>query len=388
MSVPVVLAWAGCALWTPVFQSTLTRAARLARRGKYDAAVQLLESEIYNYRDSFMFFYLLGLCCLYAGNYGAAHDYLSSARRLKPREASALLALGALYVKRADSRQAISLYLEVQDIDGKNRTARRALNVLKKYAGSDDLQAWIEKGKLRSLYPRFPREKLKPAKVVRNVVFGAALLALAAFVFVKIDTFTVSSAKPAREGFAEMTLTQADRQDPAALGGVYSFILTEKQILSAYENALEYFNEHRDNAALVEINRILASNANEGIKNKAHIIESYIEAPDFETLRQKPSENIRYADAVKNPPLYRGCHALWRGGVANIIIGEAETTFDFLIGYDKRRAVEGIVRVTLHFAANIDPDYPLEVLGRIVPLDSPGAIALEGITIHQLKTGF
>jgi hypothetical protein len=298
------------------------------------------------------------------------------------------LALGALYVKRADSRRAISIYLEVQDIDDKNRTARRALNILKKYAGSDDLQAWIEKGKLRSLYPRFPHEKSKPAKVIRNMIFVAVALALAAFVFVKIKPFTASSSRPVREGFAEMTLTQADRRDPAELGGVYSFILTEKQILSAYENALKYFNEHRDNAAMVEINRILASNANEGIKNKARIVENYIEAPDFETLRLKPGDNISYADAVKTPLLYRGCHALWRGGAANIVAGQAETTFDFLIGYDKRRSIEGIVRVVLPFAANIDPEYPLEVLGRIVPLNTPEAISLEGITVHQLKTGF
>lgn len=388
MRARMVLASAGCALWTPAFQSTLTKAARLARRGKYEAAAQLLEGEVYNYRDSFMFFYLLGLCRLYSGNYGGAHDYLTRARELKAREPSALLALAALYVKRADSRRAINLYLEVQDIDGKNRVAKRALNILKKYAGSDDLQAWIEKGKLRSLYPRFPREKLKPAKVVRNVILSALIIALAAFVVIKKDSIAAPATKPAREGFAETTLTQDDRNDPAALGGVYNFILTENQILSAYENARKYFNERRDNAAMIEINRIIGSNANEGIKNKARVMENYIEAPDFETLRLNPGGNIKYADAVTAPLLYRNCYALWRGGAANIVMGQAETTFDFLIGYDKRRAVEGIVKVRLPFAANIDPERPLEVLGRIVPLDTPEALRLEGITVHQPKTGF
>ncbi|MDR3356738.1 MAG: tetratricopeptide repeat protein [Spirochaetaceae bacterium] len=380
---PLVLVSAGCGLWTPAFQSTLTKAAGLARRGKYEAASQLLESEVYNYRDSFMFFYLLGLCCLYSGNYGVAHDYLTRAHELKRREPSALLALAALYVKRADSRRAISLYLEVQDIDGKNRTAKRALNILKKYAGSDDLQAWIEKGKLRSLYPRFPRAKVKPSKVIRNIVFCAAFLTLAAVAFSKRHEFAALYAKPSRAGFAETTLTAAERQDPAMLGGVYSFILTEKQILSAYENARRYFNEHRDNAAMVEINRITGSNANEGIKNKARLMENYIEAPGFETLRRKPSDNIKYADAVKAPLLYRNCYVLWRGAAANIIVGQAETTFDFLIGYDKRTDVEGIVRVRLPFAANIDTGRPLEVLGKIVPLYTPEVIGLEGITVHQ-----
>lgn len=372
----------------PAFQSTLTKAARLARRGKYEVAAQLLESEIYNYRDSFMFFYLLGLCCLYSGNYGGAHDYLTRAHELKAKEPAALLALAALYVKRADSRRAISIYLEVQDIDRNNRTAKRALNILRKYAGSDDLQAWIEKGKLRGLYPRFPHEKQKPAKLVRNMVFGAAVIALAVFVFIKKDRFEALLVRPERGGFTETSLTWADRQDPAVLGGVYSFILTEKQILSAYDNARKYFNRHRDNAAMVEINRIIESNANEGIKNKARLMENYIEAPDFETLRLNPGDNVKYGDAVKNPILYRNCYALWRGGAANIVTGQAETAFDFLIGYDKRRTIEGKVRIRLPFAANIDPERPLEVLGRIVPVDAPEAISMEGITVHQPKTGF
>jgi tetratricopeptide (TPR) repeat protein len=388
MRTPAILVSAGCALWTPAFQSTLTRAARLARRGKYEAATQLLESEIYNYRDSFMFFYLLGLCCLYSGNYGGAHDYLSRAHELKTRETSALLALAALYVKRADSRRAISTYLEVQDIDGKNRMARRALNVLKKYAGSDDLQAWIERGKLRSLYPRFPREKLKPSKIVQNIILSLVILSLAAFVFIKLNPFAPSSAKPLREGFNEITLTQADRQAPAVLGGVYSFILTEKEILSAYKNAMKYFSEHRDNAAMVEINRIIGSNANEVIKNKARVMERYIEAPDFKTLSLKPGDNIKYADAVKNPLLYRNCYALWRGRAVDVFYGQTETTFNFLIGYENFRHVEGTVRVTLTPPAIIDLEYPLEILGRIVPVDTPEAIVLEGITVHQPKTGF
>ncbi|MDR0663053.1 MAG: tetratricopeptide repeat protein [Spirochaetaceae bacterium] len=384
---PVIFAALDCGLWTPGFPSTLTRAARLARRGKYENAAQLLESEVYNYRDSFLFFYLLGLCSLYAGNYGGAHDYLSRARELKTREPSVLLALAALYVKRADSRRAISFYLEARDIDGKNRIAKRGLNILKKYAGSDDLQAWVESGKLRSLFPPFPHEKLNPARLAL-IIIPPVLLMLTVGAFFVVKNNPLAAQKPAREGFAESALTQTDKREAAQSGGVYNLILTEKQILDAYENARKFFNVGRDNSARIEINRIMESNAGEGIKNKARIMAQYLEAPDFEMLKSTPSAGIKYAEAAKDPPLYRDCYALWSGMAANIVEGHDETSFDFLIGYDKRRVVEGIVKVWMPFAAAIAPERPLEVFGRIEPSDAPGGFGMEGITIHQPVTGF
>jgi tetratricopeptide (TPR) repeat protein len=374
---------------TPAFQSTLTKAAKLARRGKYEAAARMLEAEIYNYRESFMFFYLLGLCALYGGNYGGAHDYLMRAREIKPGEPSTLLALAALYVKRSDTRRAVSLYLEVQEIDGGNRTARRALKILQKYSGSDDLPAWVETGKLRTLYPPFPREKLSAGKILRSAAAAASVLAAAAAVFFLIQNPLSTRRAAAREGFAESVLVQAEIEKPLQAGGVYGFILTEKQILASYERARKLFNEGKDNAAMIEINRITESNAAEGIKNKALIMSRYLKAPGFDTLKSGGDVNIKYADAVKDPALYRGCYALWSGMAANIAEGQNETSFDLLIGYDGRRVVEGVVKVTLPFAASIDPERPLEILGKIMdanlPVNPSQAVMLEGVTIHQFN---
>jgi tetratricopeptide (TPR) repeat protein len=378
-----------CGLWTPAFQSTLTKAAKLARHGKYEAAARMLEAEVYNYRESFMFFYLLGLCSLYGGNYGGALDYLTRAREIKPREPSCILALAALYVKRNDTRRAVSFYLEVQEIDGKNRAAKRALKILQKYSGSDDLLAWIEAGKLRSLYPPFPREKLNGRKILRNAAAAAILAAAAAAAFFFFSNNGALTPRPDREGFEESRLIEDEIEKAVQAGGLYNFILTEKQILSSYERARKLFNEGRDNAAMIEINRIIESNAAEGIKNKARVMSRYLKAPGFDTLKQGSGDNIKYADVVKNPMLYRNCYALWSGMAANIAEGQNETSFDLLIGYDGRRVVEGVVKVNLPFAASIDPERPLEVLGKILsvgpPVNPSEAVSLEGVTIHQFN---
>jgi tetratricopeptide (TPR) repeat protein len=375
---------ADCGLWTPAFQSTLTKAARIARHGGYEKAARLLESEVYNYRDSFMFFYLLGLCCLYSGDHGGAHDYLTRAREIKNREPSVLLALAALYMKRSDSRRAISFYLEAQEIDGKNHTVKKALKILRKYADSDDLRAWVESGKIRSLYPPFPHEKITPVKVIRNIIVPCVIIAvLTIFVSAKTGIFFKGAVNPAREGFNEIVLTKNDKEKITQMDGVHNFILTEKQILMTYKNALKFFNDRRDNAARIAINRILESNAGEGIKNKARIMARYLEAPGFETLKSKPSDNIKYTDVEKSPLLYNGCYALWSGRATNIIEGQNETLFDFAISYDNLRTMEGIVKIKLPFAANINPERQLEVLGRIA-VDASQAVSMDGITIHQL----
>jgi tetratricopeptide (TPR) repeat protein len=177
---------AGCGIWTPALQSTLTKAARLARRGTFGDAAEMLESEVYTYRDSFVFFYLLGLCSLYCGNYGGAHDYLSKARKLKPREAAVPLALAALHLKRADSRRAIGCYLEAQALDPGSRIAKRGLAVLRKYGGSDDLRAWAESERLEALFPPLPKEKPTAWKVVRSVLIAALIVVLAAIALLRV----------------------------------------------------------------------------------------------------------------------------------------------------------------------------------------------------------
>jgi tetratricopeptide (TPR) repeat protein len=174
---------AGGGIWTPALQSTLTKAACLARRGKFGEAAELLEGEVYTYRDSFVFFYLLGLCSLHCGNYGGAHDYLLKARKLKPMEAAVPLALAALHMKRADSRLAISCYLEAQALDPGSRTAKRGLDVLRKFGGTDDLRAWADSERMRTLFPPLPKEKPTAWKVARSVLIAALIVALAVIAY-------------------------------------------------------------------------------------------------------------------------------------------------------------------------------------------------------------
>jgi hypothetical protein len=168
---------------------------------------------------------------------------------------------------------------------------------------------------------------------------------------------------------------------PIQTGGSYRYNLTRVQALDTYERARSQFTAFRDEAARVNLNRILESNAADGLKNRARIIMSYMEAPGFDTFKR--ADNVPYDEALKDPLLYHDVYVIWRGKAANVNTSDTGTTFDFMIGYDTGTTLEGIVPVVFNKAIPLNPERPLEVLGRIIPTGPEGPIQLEGVAIHQ-----
>jgi hypothetical protein len=106
-----------------------------------------------------------------------------------------------------------------------------------------------------------------------------------------------------------------------------------------------------------------------------------MEAPGFNTLKDRFS----YSEVTGDPFLYRDCHVIWRGMVSNLTIEQNHTSFDFLVGYDTRRTMEGIVQVDYDFAIPVNPEYPVEILGRVIPIASERemGIRIQGVALHQ-----
>ncbi|MDR1288527.1 MAG: tetratricopeptide repeat protein [Treponema sp.] len=361
----------------------LTRATRLARRGKFYSAVKTLEPEADRYLGSFRYYYLLAVSFLYTGDFGGALTNFKRARELRLRDTGVLLGLAVLYLRRGETDKAVDYYLEVQEQDEKNGTARRALRIIRKYAGSDNLSAWTDSGKLSRLFPPLPGLPLTADRVLVPAA-AAAVLALACYGL--LVRFAVIPGPDFRGGNRPLSagslLDRADREQPVETGGSYAYILTRSQVLDVYERALSLFTEYRDEAAKVNVNRILESNAAPSVKNKARILLSYMEVPGFDTFVRK--DNIPYSAAAEDPLLYRDCHVIWNGMATNVEVLPGLTAFDFLVGYDTRKSMEGIVSVVFDRAVSINPQKPLEVLGRIVPGSGDGmAFRLEGVAVHQ-----
>jgi hypothetical protein len=357
----------------------LTKAVRLAGKRDYDGAIKLLESEANRYNGSFAWYYLLGLSYLYSQIYGRALNYLRLAHEQRMRDPNTLLGLAVLYLNHRDTDKAVDLYLEIQVIEPSNRIARKALKVIRKFPGPENISAWIDSGKLHNLFPPFPKAAVSRKSVVIGIVVTAVALCVALGIAWRAGYL------PGRRGPraipSEVSLAQEERNAPVQTGGSYRYVLTRDQVLNDYNEAVKYFTEYRDEAARVRLNRILESNASEPIKNRARLLISYMETPGFDTLKDRFS----YSDITRDPFIYRDCHVIWRGMASNLVVEQNHTSFDFLVGYDTRRTMEGIVQVDYDFAIPVNPEYPVEILGRviIVPSDTGTGIRIQGVALNQ-----
>jgi tetratricopeptide (TPR) repeat protein len=367
----------------------LTKATRLARSGNYEGAVRTLIPEINRYNGSFRYFYLLAVSCLHVGDFGGALAYFKAAREVKIRHPGVLLGFAVLYLRRGEIDKAVDFYLEVQELDERNRIAKRALKIIRTYAGAGNFSAWLDSGDLPKLYPPIPRAGLSWNRLVVSAAAVFAVLALVTGLLINSRVIPNPFLRRGdRKGITEISLEREDREQPVETGGSYRYILTRSQVLDTYERALALFTEYRDEAAKTSLNRILESNASPGVKNKTRILLSYLEPPGFDTFVRQ--DNFAYAEVMKDPALYRDCHVIWRGMATNMDLLENLTAFDFLVGYDTRKTLEGIVPVVFDKTVSLNPERPLEVLGRIVPVSTekgPG-IRLEGVAIHQPAGGF
>ncbi|GHT64150.1 hypothetical protein FACS1894110_03250 [Spirochaetia bacterium] len=361
----------------------LTKAIRLARRRNYQGAITSLEVEVNRYVGSFLYNYLLAVCYLHIKNDKYAMTYFKAARDVKIRNSQVLLGMAALYLSRGQTDRAVDFYLEVQELDPKNRIAVKALKIIRKYAGQDNISAWIESGELHRLYPPLPRLPFSADKLIKPAVAVFASALIACLILILTGLIRIPGTRGKRPAISGAALERADREKPVEIGGLYQYILTQSQVVETYERAFSLFNAYRDEAAKIELNRLLESNASEGIKNRCRLLVSNMEVPGFDTFNKR--DNLSYADVIKEPTLYRDCHVIWSGMATNVETLQNRTSFDLLVGYDTKKVLEGIVHVEFDQAVTLNPEKPLEVLGRIVLISSANGldIRIEGVAIHQ-----
>jgi tetratricopeptide (TPR) repeat protein len=357
----------------------LSKAAFLAKKKDFEGAFKILNAEEDRYNGSFKFYYLFGVICLHAGSYVEALSSFRQARQIKMNDPSVLLGLAVLHLKRMDTVQAVDYYLDVQEINPGNKIAKKALNIIRKYSSPEALSDWLTPERLSKLFPPIPSSGINARTVITGALILCAAVILTYALLVKFSVLPSPVKKPEVRYTAEFLLSGEERAKPVETGGSYMYILTRDQATTLYDRALSLFTSYRDEEAKLSLNRILESNASESIKNKARLLFLYMEVPGFDNFNR--NDNHSFSEVKSEPVLYRDVHVIWSGMATNVEITDEYTRFDFLVGYDTRRTLEGIVPVIFNMPVSINTDRPLEVLGKIV-LTSTG-IMLEGAAVHQ-----
>ncbi len=356
----------------------LRKAQKEYRKGRYAHVLTQLEPLTLSYRDSHLFYYLMGTSCLFTGDIGGASTYLRRAEQLNFRHSPTQAALAAVHVRRGETDKAVQLYLDILGREPGDRFARKALSFLKSNSDSERLAALVKSGGISALYPK-PSWILRIASRSGGLILAAAIAAAFIFFVLPPAVRTLRTVRPSRSGLDGFLLTATERDNPVVAAGTFEFVLTEKEALISFERAKKLFSAWNDEAALVEINRILLSNAAPSIKNKAETLKGFLREPDFTNVRERYS----YSDVARSPRLFDGVAVLWKGQASNVREGEGGPSFDFLVGYHEKKNLDGIVAVTFRGSVRVTPGTPLEILGRVRP--SAAGFRIEGIAVHELR---
>ncbi|MBQ8014102.1 MAG: hypothetical protein IJ257_06890 [Treponema sp.] len=370
-------------------RSDLERAHSFLQRRKFSQAITILESgnnpEIY--RESFDYFLTAGIACLYLGDTGSAGAYFQHARHIRMTDPTLLCAQAVLFLRRFDVEKAINYYVDVLDYDPDNKLALSAMEFIRAHGTYDEICAIVDSGEIEKFYP-----PLGPnPDTIKRIVFSVCAGIFLAFLILNFGRFRIAGASlrhslpKDRADLSELFLSveemgNAHKKDLS--GGTYKYILSDTQIKKSYDMAMTYFQNYRENASQVEINRLLNSNASDAIKAKAEMISSYFTERTFDSLSDY-NDGIAYQDVAKEPELYLGCWVDWSGRVSNALSEGKSYRCDLLVGYENMERVEGFV--PLYFAEApypaIDGERPVRVLAKIQVEN--GKIRLDGKAVYQ-----
>lgn len=350
------------------------RAITLYRRGRYNDVIRLLEPQVFRFRGSEEFYYILGMACLRCRELEASHTYLSRCVDLsEDSNINSLLGLAAIHLYRQEATDAIRCWLRVLDLSEGNLQATRGLEFIRSESYPEKVLG-LTTGK--GLDRLLPQDEARPGL---GVVWGvlAVVIVLLLGTGVLLILTRLQPGATGREGFVKVDTANLDSLSLDSGGSQYS--LSDIEIQKAVRLINELFLGYEDNTAQREINRILRSNAHPDLKTQVMLLAKNIAPPTF----AKFNGEFTYRDVISDVYLYDQCYILWRGRAANLVIGDEHITFDLLVGYVGEEVLEGIVPVTLYFAVDLPIDYPVEVLGKVVAVN-PSEFYLEGISIRRL----
>lgn len=352
-------------------KNPLEEAELLWRRKNWKGLISLLDPLSELYRDNARYNTLLGIAFLYKEDIGGAYSCLRRAQNLDYRDMVSALALAVVFIRRGETDKALQLYVDILERQAKNKKAKQGLSFLKRY-GSD-----AESKNLRKLKQLYPGPAVRPFLLL-CLIIAFAMIISSYFWGPKLIEF-VKISKPERMGISDIVLSADEAASPIGFTESFEIILTEKEALETFDKAKALFLAYRDEAALVELNRLRLSNASRQIKAKVEALALYVREPSFASMPDKFS----FKEVAAFPGLYEGVSIIWKGLPANIIIDKEKAySFDLLVGYQDKKKLEGIVNVRITFATKLEADRPIEVLAKIRNVSN--SFFLECTAIHEL----
>jgi len=313
-----------------------------------------------------------------------------------PDDPEALNAMAYLYIKDGHIDEAIKFILDALYFDKENTVYK---NNLEKLRNSNDPRIFLSMTEPKEfLYIKLP---LLPVSYVAKEIFlklvtstyGKIFLVIAGvlillFIVYVIYPYYINWAENYRfkKGLGKGRVVHLEIKDIEKLVAErpkYQLKLSEDDIKKKFSMIQYYLEEKKVNKAIITINELLNSNADERIKERVLIWK------DFVFKLENPSE-IDYIPSVvevlKAPFIYQDAYINWSGTIVNLEHKERkETVFDLLINFVDSATVEGIAEVHFDGFKKVSNGEKVYVFGQISGINLDNHIILKGISIQSFK---
>lgn len=355
-------------------KSTLDKAKILMKKRNFSVALAMLEDSTVAgyYHQHFDYFLTAGIACLYLGDVGNAKAYFDKARRLKTTDPTLLNAQAALFLRRGNTIDATMYYLDALQYDPENKLSKFGLDFIKNKGTPEEIARVLDCGEIERFYPPLG---LNP-DIITFSVFAAILgiaVAFAVLFFSGKFTSKESSRGIDWEGYSFSNYSDFFDED-----GQSVYVMKDGELKKTWQKMKDLIEVSRDNAARVEINRLLNSNASSELKNQALEAAKLLDEPDLADLKDKFSPN----QVLQDPILYSGCFVYWEGRVMNEVVDNNSYHFDLVIESENNTRMMAIpVRFSYVPVPPVDPKKPIKIYGSIN--FENGRIFLNGKSLFQ-----
>jgi tetratricopeptide (TPR) repeat protein len=350
----------------------LEKAEKAFRKRKFSEVISLLERNIVYFDGNFRVYYLLGVSCLYLSDFGGASTYFSRAERIRMISSDLMIVQGVLCLHHGNIPRAVEYYLNALEYAPNSREAKKALQFIKK--NSEKIKNMAYSRKLKKLYPKTGLNPAIPYVVAIFLVLGIG------FTLFAKNYKEILGLNGVRADLSAFVLSVDERAHPLETDFStvnYRYILTSTEVSKLYSEAQTLFQQGKDNAVQVNINRILNSNASTAIKYKAKLLLDYLEEPTFDNF----SNTFSYEDLKKDPYLYQDCWIILSGRISNVDNTELFYLCDLLVGYENMKKLDGIVPLQIKQPISINSTQPIKVLGKVSLKD--GILMLDVKSVYQ-----
>jgi tetratricopeptide (TPR) repeat protein len=354
----------------------------MLRQKKYTRVIHLLTPQVFLFRTSAEYYFIIGYACLKTGDFASAFSYLKRGEDLDHQRLDIQLCLALTCLRRRDEQGALQIWLDILELDPENKRAQQGLELIKLAPEKIDWAQLATQGMLDPLLPPLGQLIMpNPRIFIPLAIIVGSVLGLGILVGLVVSLIP----PPSRPGIEALALGNK----PADQAGDYSqkpiYIVEPQDIESIFADLRKAFVDYNDNRSRKLINRILYSNAPLSDKQKVRQLQASLGVPGFTNFRDEST----YQEVLAEPELHEGVHVRWRGRVSNMRKDPDAQRFDFLVGYEGNVIVEGTVAVALPFPTDIAAGEAVELIGRVVLIDntpqSKDRFRLEGVAIRIIR---